>query len=938
MTKIFTILVCAILFSYSLNVFAQVNPNATPQAKALKAYFDATYGHKIISGQCDDSYLPYIKANTGGKEPAMIGYDFNGITPSGGGNTDAYKAIQWARRGGIVQFQWHWASPNGGGSSNWGPNDFNLANALADTTGSSYKNMMRDIDLVGNALKTLQDSGVAVLWRPLHEAEGGWFWWGASGQAACQTLWNLMYKHYTNDLHLNNLIWVWNSYGGTKLGNWYPGDNVVDIIGWDYETSSSWSSYQNLFGGKGKEFGLAEEGKLPDPNNFASKPWSYFLTWAYMVVDVDVDSRGQNTRSWLNTVYNDSKTVTLTDLPKSLIANAGPDYGVVTSATSAIVTLNGSATTDTKAAIVSYSWSENGVQIATGVKPSVTLGAGVHTVTLTVTDSQGATSTDVVLVTVKQPNVALNKQVYVSSTEANYGNIASKAVDGSLATRWSSVYADPQWIYVDLGTIYNISSVVLSWETASAKSYNIEVSNDATNWTLLSSKANMASGARVDYIALSASARYVRMSGLTRNTIYGYSLYEFEVNGSNAPFVAVTGITLTPSTESLVAGQTQQLAGAVLPSNATNKSITYTSSNTAVATVSAGGLVTAIGVGSAIITAQTVDGGFTAVSSVTVSPVAVTGVSVSPASISFVTLGQTQQLSVSVLPANASNKTVSYSTSNPAVATVSSTGLVTDVSNGTAVITVTTQDGGFTASASVLISNSSVPVGSTISLLANANGKYVSSWSSTANAPLLAKSTAANAWEQFLVVDAGNGHIALKATNNNMYVSAWQSETNAPLYARGTSVNGWEQFDWIVNGDGTISLKSLANGLYVSTWNTTDNPLQARGTSIGGWEKFNYSILKSAHISAVKQNDDAHKILVYPTVLSEGEVLNIQLADPSSEQTLIEIYNLSGKMIKQIVTTDTMVSLHIDSNFGTGMLVARITNGTDVYVNKIIIK
>ncbi|MBP6672301.1 MAG: beta-mannanase, partial [Bacteroidetes bacterium] len=275
-----------------------VNPNATAETKKLKSYLDKVYGKKILSGQVDDKYLQYIKDASGGKSPAIMGYDFNGICPSQGGNNDAQKAIDWVKnKKGIAQFQWHWISPNADGD--FYSKNYNLAGALADTTTSSYKNLIRDMDLVAAALKTMQNAGVPVLWRPLHEAEGKWFWWGMSGGTACTKLYRLMYDRFVNLHKLNNLIWVWNSYGTTKE-NWYPGDDVVDIIAWDYPEysgASSWNQYQQLFGGKGKLFAIGEDGKLTDPSLLSQQPWLYFLTWAYMIQD-------NNTKEWISTVYN----------------------------------------------------------------------------------------------------------------------------------------------------------------------------------------------------------------------------------------------------------------------------------------------------------------------------------------------------------------------------------------------------------------------------------------------------------------------------------------------------------------------------------------------------------------------------------------------------------------------------------------------------------
>lgn len=285
-----------------------VTPRPTPETRRVWQLLQREYGRRIFSGQCDDKYLPFIRETTGGKEPAIMGYDFNGVPPSQGTNRDVPKAIAWAQRGGLVTFQWHWISPNADGD--FYTDKFDLAKALANPTGQDYLHLIRDLDLVAAELKKLQAADVPVLWRPLHEAEGKWFWWGKAGGEACRQLYRLMYERYTNKHGLRNLIWVWTSYGKEKE-NWYPGDDVVDLIVRDYESPTAWKEFQELFGTKDIMFGLGEVGKLPDPDQFSGRPWLYFLTWAYMIEDLE---KG-NTPAWIKRVYNDPRVITLSDLP-----------------------------------------------------------------------------------------------------------------------------------------------------------------------------------------------------------------------------------------------------------------------------------------------------------------------------------------------------------------------------------------------------------------------------------------------------------------------------------------------------------------------------------------------------------------------------------------------------------------------------------------------
>ena len=181
--------------------------------------------------------------------------------------------------------------------------------------------------------------------------------------------------------------------------------------------------------------------------------------------------------------------------------------------------------------------------------------------------------------------------------------------------------------------------------------------------------------------------------------------------------VNVTGVSVSPTSKTLYVGGTQQLTATVSPSDASNKAVTWKSGNTSVATVSDTGLVTAKATGTATITVTTVDGGKTATSTITVvanppTTTPVTGVSVSPSSVSL-EIGDTKYLTATVSPSDASNKAVTWKSGNSSVATVSDTGLVTAKATGTATITVTTVDGGKTATSTITVvekSPTTIPV------------------------------------------------------------------------------------------------------------------------------------------------------------------------------------------------------------------------------------
>ena len=169
---------------------------------------------------------------------------------------------------------------------------------------------------------------------------------------------------------------------------------------------------------------------------------------------------------------------------------------------------------------------------------------------------------------------------------------------------------------------------------------------------------------------------------------------------------AVTGISVTPATATILVGGTTTLTATVTPDNASNKSVTWTSSNTAVATVNANGVVTGVSVGNATITATTVDGGYSASATITVDPVRVTGVTLNESDIKLIIDGSnygSRQLTATVSPSNATNKNVTWNSTKTDVATVTQNGLVTAVGKGSTDIIVTTEDGSYTATCHVRV-------------------------------------------------------------------------------------------------------------------------------------------------------------------------------------------------------------------------------------------
>ena len=165
---------------------------------------------------------------------------------------------------------------------------------------------------------------------------------------------------------------------------------------------------------------------------------------------------------------------------------------------------------------------------------------------------------------------------------------------------------------------------------------------------------------------------------------------------------AVTGVTIEPSEAELTVGSSTKLTATVLPENASNKNVVYSVEDESILSVDQDGNVTGLSLGTATVTVTTEDGGFSASAEITVMPVRVTGVSISPKSAS-IALGCTVQLAASIKPSNAANKNLSWSVSDETIISVDDRGTVTGLSLGTATVTVTTEDGGFSASAEITV-------------------------------------------------------------------------------------------------------------------------------------------------------------------------------------------------------------------------------------------
>jgi len=306
-----------------------VNPNSIRVTKNLYSFLKDNFLKKTVSGVMTlkplsnpTNEITYLKSATG-KEPALLGLDFMDHTNSNWvNNPDLVKdAITWWKRNGIVALCWHWRDPSRETTEFYTEKTSFDVTVVNNPESDGYKAMIHDMDVVAGYLKQLQDSGVAVLWRPLHEAAGGGFWWGAKGADPCIKLWQLMYNRFTGYHHLNNLIWVWTTTDDSKALTWYPGDSYVDILGMDiypgeYQHGSQIISFRRvkeIFGGK-KIITLSECGSIPYPEQMQADGafWSYFMPWYGTHTK---DPQHNSIVDW-NKILGSDFVITLDEMPK----------------------------------------------------------------------------------------------------------------------------------------------------------------------------------------------------------------------------------------------------------------------------------------------------------------------------------------------------------------------------------------------------------------------------------------------------------------------------------------------------------------------------------------------------------------------------------------------------------------------------------------------
>jgi mannan endo-1,4-beta-mannosidase len=308
-----------------------VTPDASPEAVKLLQYIYSISGNHTMTGQHAVPLLRSVRLveaqRAGGHFPAVFGQDFGFDFP---GTWDGInfrqqivdEAIQKYREGYVIVLMWHAVRP-----IEDEPVKFkdSIQGKLTDdqwhdliTPGTEINERWKSqVDVIAWYLKQLRDAHVPVLWRPYHEMNGGWFWWGKKpGDDGYKKLYRMLYDRLVNFHKLNNLIWI---YGANEVtppnvdpyDTYYPGDDVVDILGTDiYHTGFAKEQYDQLLAlAKNKPIALAEVGTAPSPEILKEQPrWTWFMLWGD-------PSEGGPTGQTIRAVYNCDQAITFDKLP-----------------------------------------------------------------------------------------------------------------------------------------------------------------------------------------------------------------------------------------------------------------------------------------------------------------------------------------------------------------------------------------------------------------------------------------------------------------------------------------------------------------------------------------------------------------------------------------------------------------------------------------------
>lgn len=288
-----------------------VDADATAALQEMYSFLVGQFGKRTISGMMtgdmgsvsgDVTQQADVRAvcRAAGKTPALVGFDF--METTGIHEDEPYnrqyssKVLQLAkdtyRRGGFPAFCWHWRDPSRKTNEFYTDRcavritDAMNADGTWNTQSTLYHYLIKDIDAVADCFLALQREGMACIFSPLHEASGGWFWWGREGARPFVSLYRLLFHEMVVVKGVHNVVWVWNADNAGE--EWNPGDEYFDVIStdiyngqYDYSTGYARFDYLKKLTNSKKLIALSENGPIPDiDQEFDDEAvWSWWMPW-----------------------------------------------------------------------------------------------------------------------------------------------------------------------------------------------------------------------------------------------------------------------------------------------------------------------------------------------------------------------------------------------------------------------------------------------------------------------------------------------------------------------------------------------------------------------------------------------------------------------------------------------------------------------------------
>jgi mannan endo-1,4-beta-mannosidase len=525
------------------------NPRLNPTARKTLDYLAAVYGKKMLAGYNVYVHTPDDYEQTG-KHAAVWGRDIRWLG-------EADKVAEHARRHGyILTLHWHWFFD---GDSAWQSKRKKKVEVgrLVTPGTPEHEQCMKELAKAADTLQVFEDADVPVLWRPLHEIDGGWFWWTDKEQPAnTARLWRMMFDYFTKERKLDHLIWVYSAGVGKKKTvedrkGFYPGAKYVDISGIDiYGVDfrmdvDQYKAYYDVMAkvSPGKMLAMGEGDAIPDPDKTAAgtlPAWLYAMPWWGA-------PSHRRPADWALFTMRHDFVVTLDELPPLGPGPIAPHVGMLEPRDDGSAWFPEKPPTiqvyaiDRDGKVRRVTFLADGKPVGTAEAAPYTFTwknapAGCYDLTARAEDDAGlATTSNTIHAVIGMVDAARGKPVVASSGEA-----PEAAVDGDYFTAWSAAKTDEASLYVDLGAARKIDRVNLLWGwKIHPSAFTVDVArgdpDKPASWTTVHTAADR------PYVTWEATdrvrfdpveARYVRVSATKRagnQTWAGYNLMALEV-------------------------------------------------------------------------------------------------------------------------------------------------------------------------------------------------------------------------------------------------------------------------------------------------------------------------------------------------------------------------------------------------------------------------